>query len=66
MVVSKGGGTGGPLAVVAVTTMLALGAIYWSHYSQIQDKAVMRQGVERDKERMRLRRRLEKDQPEQP
>lgn len=56
---------GKPIAVVGLTSLVAMGAIYWSHYSQIQDKAVMREGVERDKERMRQKRRLLLQQQEQ-
>lgn len=50
MTVGKGRG---PIAVLGVTSLMAIGAIYYSHYSQVQEKAVMRAGVERDKERMR-------------
>eukprot|EP00560_Eucampia_antarctica_P005975 CAMPEP_0197824284 /NCGR_PEP_ID=MMETSP1437-20131217/1545_1 /TAXON_ID=49252 ORGANISM="Eucampia antarctica, Strain CCMP1452" /NCGR_SAMPLE_ID=MMETSP1437 /ASSEMBLY_ACC=CAM_ASM_001096 /LENGTH=66 /DNA_ID=CAMNT_0043423837 /DNA_START=109 /DNA_END=306 /DNA_ORIENTATION=- len=48
----------GPVAVLGITTTAAVGAIIYSHYSQVQDKALMHAGVERDKERMRVKKRL--------
>jgi len=43
----------------------SLGAIVYSHYSQVRDKAEMRAGVERDKERLRIKRRLKKEQKQE-
>ena len=45
----------GPAVVLGVTTSVTLYAIFYSHFQQVQDKAVMRAGVERDKERIRLK-----------
>eukprot|EP00592_Proboscia_alata_P012786 CAMPEP_0194394614 /NCGR_PEP_ID=MMETSP0174-20130528/123951_1 /TAXON_ID=216777 /ORGANISM="Proboscia alata, Strain PI-D3" /LENGTH=55 /DNA_ID=CAMNT_0039190429 /DNA_START=792 /DNA_END=959 /DNA_ORIENTATION=- len=45
--------------------MGSLGAIVYSHYSQVRDKAEMRAGVERDKERLRIKRRLKKEQKQE-
>jgi hypothetical protein len=39
--------------VMGIVMTAAVGAIYYSHYAQVRDKAVMRAGVERDKERLR-------------
>eukprot|EP00581_Thalassiosira_minuscula_P028616 CAMPEP_0183755776 /NCGR_PEP_ID=MMETSP0739-20130205/4516_1 /TAXON_ID=385413 /ORGANISM="Thalassiosira miniscula, Strain CCMP1093" /LENGTH=68 /DNA_ID=CAMNT_0025992763 /DNA_START=71 /DNA_END=274 /DNA_ORIENTATION=- len=45
----------GPAIVLGVTSSITLYAIFYSHFQQVRDKAVMRAGVERDKERMRLK-----------
>jgi hypothetical protein len=37
------------MTVIAIST----GAVIYSHYSQKRDQAVMKAGVERDKERLR-------------
>lgn len=47
----------GPAVVLGVVTSATLYAIFYSHFQQVRDKAVMRAGVERDKERMRLKKR---------
>ena len=47
----------GPAIVLGLTTGVTISAIIYSHYSQVRDKAVMREGVVRDKERMRMKRR---------
>mmetsp|Transcript_14062 Transcript_14062/g.41214 ORF Transcript_14062/g.41214 Transcript_14062/m.41214 type:complete len:80 (+) Transcript_14062:192-431(+) len=52
---------GGPAIVLGLTSSITIGAIFYSHYSQVRDKAEMRAGVERDKERMRLRRKMKKE-----
>lgn len=41
-----------PAIVLGVTSSVTLYAIYYSHFQQVRDKAVMRAGVERDKERI--------------
>ena len=51
---------GGPAVVLGLTTTVTLSAIFYSHFSQVRDKAAMRAGVERDRERIRLKRRLER------
>jgi|AntRauTorckE5430_2_1112549.scaffolds.fasta_scaffold04824_2 activator of 2-hydroxyglutaryl-CoA dehydratase len=48
----------GPKIVLGFTSLVAMGAVYWSHYSQIQDKATMKEGVVRDKERVRMKKRM--------
>ena len=45
----------GPAIILGVTTSVTLYAIFYSHFQQVRDKAVMRAGVERDKERIRLK-----------
>lgn len=54
----------GPLLVLGFTSAVTLGAIVYSHYSQVQEKATMRAGVERDKERIRMKRAMKKNQEE--
>jgi hypothetical protein len=46
---------GGPAIAIGLATGSAIGAIVYSHYAQVRDKAEMRAGVERDKERLRMR-----------
>ena len=41
---------------VGFTTVAAVGAVAYSHYSQVRDRQIMRSGVERDKERLRRKR----------
>ena len=50
----------GPKLVVGLTTVATLGAIVWSHYSQVRDKQAMKEGVKRDKERIKMRRMMRK------
>ena len=45
----------GPAIIMGIVSSATLYAIFYSHYQQVRDKAVMRAGVERDKERIRLR-----------
>ena len=52
----------GPIIVLGVTTSITLYAIFYSHFQQVRDKAAMRAGVERDKERMRLKRQEMKEE----
>jgi len=47
---------GGPALVMAAAVGMFVSAVTYSHYAQIRDKAVMRAGVERDKERLRMMR----------
>jgi len=42
---------------MGMTTLAAVGAVAYSHRSQVWDRDVMRAGVERDKERLRYKRR---------
>eukprot|EP00537_Pseudo-nitzschia_pungens_P008529 CAMPEP_0172372058 /NCGR_PEP_ID=MMETSP1060-20121228/45785_1 /TAXON_ID=37318 /ORGANISM="Pseudo-nitzschia pungens, Strain cf. cingulata" /LENGTH=73 /DNA_ID=CAMNT_0013097875 /DNA_START=209 /DNA_END=430 /DNA_ORIENTATION=+ len=56
---------GGPAVAIGITTLVALGAVAYSHDSQVRDKATMRAGVERDKERIRQKRREKQLQKEQ-
>jgi len=53
----------GPVLTMATMVLCSAGAVTYSHYAQLRDKAVMRSGVERDKERLRAlkdKRKLEK------
>jgi len=57
MTPSRSRGIGkGPAIVLGITTSVTLYAIFYSHFQQVRDKAVMRAGVDRDKERMRAKR----------
>lgn len=58
-------GYGAPMFVLTVTTACTIGAIVYSHYSQVRDKEEMRDGVRRDKERLRLKRQIQKTQNQQ-
>lgn len=44
----------GPAIVMGIVSSATLYAIFYSHFQQVRDKAVMRAGVDRDKERIRL------------
>jgi hypothetical protein len=48
----------GPHIALGLTTSITLFAIYYSHYQQVSDKAQMRAGVERDKERIRRKKEI--------
>jgi len=52
---------GGPAIALGLTTTVTLSAIFYSHFAQVRDKAAMRAGVERDRERIRLKRKLERE-----
>jgi PET assembly of cytochrome c oxidase, mitochondrial len=47
---------GGPAVAMVVVLSATLSAVVYAHYTQVRDKTVMRAGVERDKERLRLTR----------
>ncbi len=52
----------GPKIVFGVSTVATLGAIFYSHYSQVRDKEAMKEGVRRDKERIKMKRLMKKRQ----
>lgn len=60
----KGGGIKllGPKLALGITSGITLGAIIYSHYSQVRDKKAMKEGVERDKERIKIKKMLKKQQ----
>ena len=41
------------MIVMGTVVTITAFAIYYSHYQQVRDRAVMREGVLRDKERLR-------------
>ena len=45
--------------------VLSISAVVYSHYSQVRDRNVMRAGVERDKERLRLIRQQQREEAHQ-
>jgi hypothetical protein len=45
---------GGPAVAVVVAVTAFASAVGYSHYQQVRDKAVMKAGVERDRERLRM------------
>lgn len=49
---------GGPALAVGMASTVCIGAVIFSHYAQVRGKADMRAGVERDKERLRIRRQM--------
>jgi len=52
----------GPKIVVGLTCIITAGAVVYSHYSQVRDKEIMRAGVQRDKERMRMKKLMKNQQ----
>lgn len=52
----------GPVIALGLTGSIAVGAIFWSHYSQVRDRNLMKEGVERDKLRMKLRKQQQKEE----
>ena len=51
---------GFPGLVLAATMSMATFAVYYSHNQQVVDRATMREGVLRDKERIRSSRRMKR------
>jgi hypothetical protein len=53
---------------MGLTTVIAIGAVIYSHDSQVRDREVMKAGVERDRERLREKRRQQKllQKPQEP
>ena len=47
----------GPIIVMTVVVSSTIGAVIYSHYAQVRDMETMKEGVERDKERLRAIRR---------
>jgi hypothetical protein len=45
-----------PAATFAAVVGVASGAVYYSHYQQVRDKTVMKEGVVRDRERVSRKR----------
>jgi len=56
---------GGAAVAIGLSSLAAVGAIIYSHVSQVEDKKIMRAGVERDKERLRMKRLERKLQEEE-
>lgn len=52
---SRGTSNRGPFVALATTSLFCGGAILYSHYAQVRDKEQMRDGVRRDKERLRIK-----------
>jgi len=64
-ILPRGIGRGSAVVMAAVLASSA-GAVYYSHYQQVRDRAVMRAGVERDKERLRqLKEKVKQQQGEE-
>ena len=55
----------GPAATIVAVVGASLGAVAYSHYAQVRYKNVMKQGVERDKERLRMLRKQRKQQQQE-
>jgi hypothetical protein len=55
----------GPKIALGLTSAITIGAVVYSHYSQVQDRAAMKEGVKRDKERIRMKRLMKKQQRQQ-
>ncbi len=52
----------GPKIAVGIASTITIGAIVYSHYSQVRDKEAMKEGVRRDKERIRMKKLMRKRQ----
>ena len=52
----------GPFVALMTTSIFCIGAIMYSHYAQVRDKEEMRDGVRRDKERLKIKRRQKREQ----
>ena len=52
----------GPALTMITVVGVSVGAVFYSHYSLERDKNVMKEGVKRDKERLRLLRKQRKQQ----
>jgi hypothetical protein len=52
----------GPAIALGLTSGITLFAVYYSHYQQVSDKAQMRAGVERDKERIRRKKEMQRQE----
>lgn len=55
------GPKGGPAIALGLVSCATIGSIFYAHYSQTRDRAVMRAGVDRDKERLRAIRRKKRE-----
>jgi hypothetical protein len=53
---------GGPVITMVVVVTASASAVAYSHYAQVRDKAVMKAGVERDRERLRMLRKQRKQE----
>ena len=53
---------GGPAVTLFLCSGLTIGAVAYSLHAQVRDKAIMRAGVERDKERLRVTRQRQRDE----
>jgi hypothetical protein len=52
----------GPKIALGATSAITIATIIYSHYSQVRDKKVMREGVERDKERIKMKKKMIREQ----
>lgn len=52
---------GGPIIILGVTSACSVGTIVYSHYAQVKEKKEMRAGVERDKQYLKEKRKLQRD-----
>lgn len=54
-----------PFGTMLVVLLISSSAIVYTHYSQVRDKRIMRAGVERDKERLKITREQQQQQQNQ-
>ena len=54
-----------PLVTMLVVLFISSSAIVYTHYSQVRDKRIMRAGVARDKERLKITRDRQNQQQQQ-
>jgi hypothetical protein len=55
----------GPAITMGTVVGVSVGAVLYSHYAQERDKNAMKEGVQRDKERLKLLRKQRKQKEEQ-
>ena len=58
-------GIGSAQVTMGVVVLGSLSAIAYSHYSQVRDRNIMKEGVQRDKERVKRIRKEQKDRERQ-
>eukprot|EP00590_Aulacoseira_subarctica_P012174 CAMPEP_0172414728 /NCGR_PEP_ID=MMETSP1064-20121228/1366_1 /TAXON_ID=202472 /ORGANISM="Aulacoseira subarctica , Strain CCAP 1002/5" /LENGTH=71 /DNA_ID=CAMNT_0013151533 /DNA_START=24 /DNA_END=239 /DNA_ORIENTATION=+ len=56
---------GGPIVILGVTSACTIGTIAYSHYAQVKEKKEMRAGVERDKQYLKEKRKMQRDAAKQ-
>lgn len=56
---------GGPAIALGMVISISACAVAYSHYAQVRDRQTMRAGIERDKERLRIKKQQQRRQQQQ-